>query len=340
MTDTTNLSSLRDTLLAGIEGGELHQREKVGNNNSLPYKDFVEIGQLLRAFGRRSHLVEILLEVLAPHRDVIIGVLPPGVQRHGLIADLDQPMSDDQLLASIQQIPEDDIRQWIIHDGSLIYGELTKQELQSYFQEITKLLKHTDQFIDLGSGLGKVVMTAALSLPFRSCIGVELMPYRHQLALQRFEGFCQDIARELEKLPSDTSPAVNLSNETSPCCEIEHIRQVPQRVAFELADMFTSDISQASLIFMYSTCFGSIMHKIAEKLANEAPEGCLVSATSYTINHPGFRLIKHFPAKSVAWTDVRIYERVGQGPWPIQQVPKSVMSDVESWKNNARSLLS
>lgn len=324
MTGTTNLSSLRDTLLESIEGGELHQREKVGNNNSLPYKDFVEIGQLLRACARRSHLVEILLEVLAPHRDVIIGILPPGVQTHGLIADLDQPMSDDQLLVSIQQIAEDDIRQWIIHDGSLIYGELTKQELQNYFQEITKLIKHTDQFIDLGSGLGKVVMTAALSLPFRSCVGVELMPYRHELALRRFEGFCQAIARELEKLP----------------CEIEQFRQVPQRVTFRLEDMFASDVSQASLIFMYSTCFGSIMHKIAEKLANEAPEGCLVSATSYTINHPGFRLIKHLPAKSVAWTDVRIYERVGQGPWPVQQVPKSARADVDTWKKKARAILS
>lgn len=340
MTGTTNLSSLRDTLLESIEGGELHQREKVGNNNSLPYKDFVEIGQLLRACARRSHLVEILLEVLAPHRDVIIGVLPPGVQTHGLISDLDQPMSDDQLLVSIQQIAEDDIRQWIIHDGSLIYGELTKQELQNYFQEITKLLRHTDQFIDLGSGLGKVVMTAALSLPFRSCVGVELMPYRHELALRRFEGFCQAITRELEKLPSDPTPAQSLVNETSPCCKVEQFRQVPQRVAFRLEDMFASNVSQASLIFIYSTCFGSIMHKIADKLANEAPEGCLVSATSYTINHPGFRLIKHFLAKSVAWTDVRIYERVGQAPWPVQQVPKSVRADVDTWKEKARALLS
>jgi hypothetical protein len=340
MTGTTNLSSIRETLLQSIEGGELHQREKVGNNNSLPYKDFVEIGQLLRACAKRPHLVEVLLEVLSPHRDVIIGVLPPGVQNHGLIADLDHPMSDEQLLASVQQIAEDDVRQWVIHDGSLIYGELTKQELQNYFLEMTKLLTHTNQFIDLGSGLGKVVMTAALSLPFRSCVGVELMPYRHDLAQRRFDDFCKAITRELEKLPSDPSPAESHGSESALSCNIEHVRQVPQRVTFELEDMFASDVSQASVIFMYSTCFGSIMHKIADKLANEAPEGCLVSTTTYMINHPGFRLIKHFPAKSVAWTDVRIYERVGQGPWPVQQVPKSVKADVETWKEKARALLS
>lgn len=39
--------------------------------------------------------------------------------------------------------------------------------------------------VDLGSGLGKAVMSAALSLPFARCIGVELLNYRHRLAQVR-----------------------------------------------------------------------------------------------------------------------------------------------------------
>jgi hypothetical protein len=103
--------------------------------------------------------------------------------------------------------------------------------------------------------------------------------------------------------------------------------------------MFACDVSRASLIFMYSTCFGSLMHKIASKLGDEAPEGCLVSTTTYAINHPGFELVKHFPAKSIAWTDLRIYRRVGKGPWPEQKQPSSLGSDPQKWKESARELL-
>ena len=81
------------------------------------------------------------------------------------------------------------------------------------------------------------------------------------------------------------------------------------------------------------------MHKIANKLGNEAPEGCLVSTTTYAINHPGFELFKHLLANSIAWTDMRIYRRVGEGPWPELRESSSPGSDPQKWKESARELL-
>lgn len=330
-------ASLRDRLLNGIQGGEFHPREKASDSNPLPISHFTEIGQILRACAKRPAFTEELLDRLSPHRASIIGVVPPGLQAHGLISDSDKELDDAELRERLGQITEERLQQWIIDDGSLVYGELKREELDAFFTEVSQLLEHSNEFIDLGSGLGKVVMTAAVSVAFESYLGVELLPYRHKLAINRFEEFCQSING---CIADPTVEAIGPeSQDVFYQLNVEHLSQIPTKVSFQSGDMFACDVSRASLIFMYSTCFGSLMHKIANKLAGEAPEGCLVSTTTYAINHPGFELVKHFPAKTMAWTDVRFYKRVGQGPWPEQKAPSTAGSDLQKWKESAREIL-
>ena len=332
-----DLVAIKEFLLEGVQGGELHPREKASDSNPLPISHFTEIGQILRACAQRPAFTEELLDRLSPHRSTIIGVLPPGLQAHGLISDSNTEIEDAGLREQLNQITEEKLQQWIIDDCSLIYGELKREELDAFFAEVSPLLEHNNEFIDLGSGLGKVVMTAAVSVVFESYLGVELLPYRHKLAIQRFEDFCQSIT---ERIADPTAQVIgSQSQDVSNQFNVEHLWQIPSKVSFQSGDMFACDVSRASLIFMYSTCFGSLMHKIANKLGNEAPEGCLVSTTTYAINHPGFELVKHFPAKSMAWTDLRIYRRVGKGPWPEQEQPSSSGSDPQKWKESARELL-
>ena len=328
---------LRDRLLNGIQGGEFHPREKASDSNPLPISHFTEIGQILRACAKRPAFTEELLDRLSPHRASIIGVVPPGLQAHGLISDSDKELDDVELRERLGQITEERLQQWIIDDGSLVYGELKREELDAFFAEVSQLLEHSNEFIDLGSGLGKVVMTAAVSVAFESYLGVELLPYRHKLAINRFDDFCQSI-NDCSAEPAAEAVS-SYSHDTPPQFDLEHLAQFPSKVSFQSGDLFACDVSRASLIFMYCTCFGSLMHKIAKKLADEAPEGCLVSTTTYAINHPGFELVKHFPAKTMAWTDVRFYKRVGQGPWPEQKAQSSVSSDLQKWKESARELL-
>lgn len=330
-------ASLRDRLLNSIQDGEFHTREKASVSNPLPIKNFIETGQILRACANRPAFTEELLDRLSPYRSSIIGVIPPGLQAHGLISDPESELDDVELRERLAQITEDRLRQWIIDDGSLVYGELKREELDAFFAEVSHLLEHSNEFIDLGSGLGKVVMTSAVSLAFKRYLGVELLPYRHKLAIKRFHTFCQEISDCIAGSPAEaTSP---YSQHMLAKFELEHLALIPSKVCFQAADMFACDVSRASLIFMYSTCFGSLMHKIANKLAGEAPEGCLVSTTTYAITHPGFELVKHFPAKTMAWTDVRIYKRVGRGPWPDQTAPSPSGSDLQKWKESAREIL-
>ena len=81
------------------------------------------------------------------------------------------------------------------------------------------------------------------------------------------------------------------------------------------------------------------MHKIAHKLANQVPEGCLVSSTTYAMTHPGLELVKSFPAKSVACTDVHVYKRVGSKAWPTPPEPFAYVPNLEEWEAKARELL-
>jgi len=330
-------ASLRDLLLDGIQGGEFHPREKASDSNPLPISYFTEIGQILRACAKRPAFTEELLDRLSPYRSSIIGVVPPGMQAHGLIADSNKELDDAELGIRLSQITGERLQQWIIDDGSLVYGELKREELNAFFAEVTQLLEHNNEFIDLGSGLGKVVMTAAVSVAFESYLGVELLPYRHKLAIQRLEDFYQGINELIAKPAAEEISSY--FQDTPSQIDVENLAQLFPKVSFQSGDMFSCDVSRASLIFMYSTCFGSLMHKIANKLALEAPEGCLVSTTTYAINHPGFELVKHFSAKTMAWTDVRFYKRVGQGPWPEQKAQSSVSSDLQKWKESARELL-
>jgi hypothetical protein len=240
---------------------------------------------------------------------------------------------------NLEQINDTQLRQWLIDDGSLVYGELSRQELKSYFEELAPMLPRGGHFVDMGSGLGKVVMSAGLQFPFETCKGMEILPYRHKMAFDRFRNMLkvgQDGFNRLST-PAHADQALGLTS--TPAMKVLHLLNLPKRVSFQLGDMFTCDISKASLVFLYSTCFGSFMHKIAHKLANEAPEGCLVTCTTYAITHPGLELVKRFPAKTIAWTDVFVYKRIGSHQWQPPPEPFVYLPNLDEWEANARELL-
>ena len=335
----TSVAEIREAMLDSVEGGEFHPRQRMLNKGSQAYAEYLTIGLALKACYLNPHRHDELIQRLRPLADAIIGVLPPGIQSQGLL-----PNDEDLELLSIErqsldQINDAQLRQWLIDDGSLVYGELSRQELNQYFREIAPMLSGNGHFVDLGSGLGKVVMTAGLHFPFESCRGIEILPYRHQMALDRFRNMLNVGQAGLNRLAAPTHPDLRLDNSFSSEMKVSHLLNLPKRVSFEMGDMFTCDISNASLVFLYSTCFGSFIHKIAHKLVNEAPEGCLVTCTTYAMSHPGLQLLKRFPAKTIAWTDVYVYKRVGTGVWPLLPDATGYMPNLEEWEMQARSIL-
>jgi hypothetical protein len=191
-------------------------------------------------------------------------------------------------------------------------------------------------------------MSAALHFPFDQCKGVEILPYRHRLATERFvdllkvgqEGFAQIMAQSRSLNPTEV-----IDLPWSQDLKALHLLTLPGRVAFEEADMFACDVSEANLVFIYSTCFGALMHKIAHKLAQELPDAALVSTTTYPLSHPAFELIKHFPAKSLAWTDVFVYIKLPQAQasttWPAPESTQAAghAVDLQAWELKARQML-
>lgn len=341
MSDKTNspvdLSKIKARALSCIEGGEFHRREQVRSLSDLSLDNFLHIGRILKASAQNAEMIEPLLDRLVVHADVVIGPLPPGIQRHGLVSDSADLQTTENLVSALKEISEEDLRQWIIDDCSLVYGELSSDELKAYFGAVNELGGNRSSFVDLGSGLGKVVMTAALGTSFDSYTGVELVPYRHRLAQEQYAKFCATISSEVAELEGEISEYSE--NHDARHKALESIRAIPAKISLEQGNMFDFNVSGASLIFIYSTCFGSFMDRVAQKVVDEAPPGCLVSTTTFGLNHPGLKLIKHYRPAELAWTDVRFYERVGVGPWEEQMRPAALSPAADDWKDKAREIL-
>lgn len=348
----SGLTSIRQAMLQSLEGGQFHVRERLAGVAELPYEDFVQIGLALRACYLNSSRHEELLEVLRPHANVIIGTLPPGIQSHGLLPSPQEIDAMKLTPKALHEFSSAQIRQWIVDDGSLVYGELSQEELVRYFEAISPMLVPGAKFVDLGSGLGKVVMSAALHFPFAHCKGVEIVPYRHRLAMQRFAALLQMGQEGFANLmvqSSPLNPSKPIALPWSQDFKALHLLTLPSRIAFEEADMFACDVSDANLVFIYSTCFGAFMDKIASKLASELPDLALVSTTTYQLEHPALQLIKHYPAKSLAWTDVFVYLKLPQAQSKLQDTqtsfagqlgqPLSHLVDNSAWEAKAREML-
>jgi hypothetical protein len=333
------VEDVREAMFKSVEGGEFHPRQKIREASTLPYEDYLAVGLALRTCFNNPLRHEELISRLKPHAGAIIGILPPGIQAQGLLPKEEELKLESFERKNLDQINDAQLRQWLIDDGSLVYGELSRQELKNYFEEIGSLLSPGGQFVDLGSGLGKVVMSAGLHFPFDTCKGIEIVPYRHKMAFDRFLHLLKVGQDGLNRLQTPTHAEQFLDQAASPSMKVSHLLNLPKRVSFQLGDMFACDVSTASLVFIYSTCFGSFIHKIAHKIANEAPEGCLVSCTTYAMTHPGLELVKHFPAKSVAWTDIYVYKRVGSQAWATPPEPFAYVPNLEEWEAKAWELL-
>jgi hypothetical protein len=75
-------------------------------------------------------------------------------------------------------------------------------------------------------------------------------------------------------------------------------------------DMFDADVSNARLVFIYSTYFGPLI-ALGDKLARELPRHALVSTTSWPLRHSAFGLVQQFDSLSIAYTTVFLYVCVG-----------------------------
>lgn len=295
-------------LRQAITDGEQHLRPVLAE---AQFQRYVEVGLALRAAFCTPALRDAFITRLKPHRRLLAGPLPAGIHQHGMLPR-------QAPARGLADIPDAELAQWLVDDGRLVYGEFTPQELDNYFAALAPWLPGQGQgpnaghFIDLGSGLGKVVMTAALAWPGMRCSGVELLGYRHQMAQARLAALLA---------AGDPHDAAGIA----------------ARVSLRQQDMFEADISDASVVYLYSTCFAPLMERLGEKLARELPPGALVSTTTVPLPHPDFELLQRFDPPSVAWTTVFLYRLRGGNPGAALPARALYEPDGAAWEAAVRA---
>lgn len=147
--------------------------------------------------------------------------------------------------------------------GNPTYGEITTDSLALLLHDLA-LTKH-DHFYDLGSGVGKVCVQAALTTPARAT-GIELSPTRCTGAEQ--------IKQELIKRKILTNP--------------DKLKFIEQNIA-------DVNLSDATAIFMCSTCFSEeLMNLLVNKMVTECKNGLRVLTLKDLPSNNHFSFIKQY----------------------------------------------
>lgn len=144
--------------------------------------------------------------------------------------------------------------------------------------------------VDLGSGIGNVVLGAtllsasgALSGPIGRFDGVELLPTLHkagQKALDDLQGFAHGLHEEL-------GCASSHNNVSKLCSQLHHV--LPH-VALHCGNLEAHDLSDCDIVYMASTVFDeALLARFAQRAAEQLRRGCRVVTLAEPLSHPSFR---------------------------------------------------
>ncbi|CAE8586064.1 unnamed protein product, partial [Polarella glacialis] len=156
------------------------------------------------------------------------------------------------------------------------YGEVTALGARQLARSmgIDSLGSESVVFMDLGSGVGRLVVQAFLEWPaVRHAVGVELCAARSAYALQawcRLLDSGEAHALRLKVLALARSGPREEGHPTEQQ-EQEQEQEQQQQVMFIEGDLLAADVSQATHIYLSSLCFGDdLMASTVGKLASEA----------------------------------------------------------------------
>ena len=137
-------------------------------------------------------------------------------------------------------------------DSPSTYGEITELGSRQLFYYL-HLLDEKEQvvFLDLGSGVGKLVVQAYMELPrLTHAMGIELSSTRHSLA-----------ERGWNRVGPDAERVRQMGD--APCQDAT--------LTLRRGDLFDLDVANVTHIYVASLCFSvELMERLGEKLSKEA----------------------------------------------------------------------
>jgi len=170
------------------------------------------------------------------------------------------------------------------------YGEITQEGAAQMFSDAHVALKPGDIFFDLGSGLGKLVLDAAVFAGAQAT-GVELSSLR-------FDSGCDVLARLADEMQQQAS-SVNGSQAVQ-----------TRRLELRNNDMLKTDISAADVVYVASLCFRpALMVQLYSHLVKNLKPGARVASLRRfpeVPTVPGDRVRLVFSAKlrvMMTWND-------------------------------------
>jgi SAM-dependent methyltransferase len=172
-----------------------------------------------------------------------------------------------------------DERRVAISNGSATYGELLPTATLRLLEQLD--LERRDQFVDLGAGIGKVVLLAAMTTAVGGALGVELSATRVAVARQA-------LAR----------------------ARGARVRGAG-RVRMLEADMLRCPLDEATVIYTCSTAFSSaFMRRLVRRLAKLPKLRTLVSLQDLDPNRTfELREVMRLDASWTRRTQVYVYSR-------------------------------
>lgn len=143
------------------------------------------------------------------------------------------------------------------------YGEILYPAMDKLLSAVE--FSSQDIFIDLGSGLGKIVIQVFLRTEVKAAIGIEIMPRLHHQALTA-------AARVREDLPTFYEQA--------------------RKLEFILGDFLNTSLDEASIILLGSPCFSPRMLARIANMINEKKQIRLVLSLRPLIHLQRLKFIK------------------------------------------------
>lgn len=84
-----------------------------------------------------------------------------------------------------------DIKQSLLFDGNEQYGELYYYSYQQLLNDL--MITDSDHFLDIGSGLGKIIFQTFLNTQAASVTGIEINTQRYQIAAHIKDTLCHQL---------------------------------------------------------------------------------------------------------------------------------------------------
>lgn len=163
------------------------------------------------------------------------------------------------------------------HAEAIVYGDIDFYSFAAALSQISP--SPDDIFIDLGSGVGKACMTAALAYGIHHCRGIEIEAKLHELAL------------------------------------VAHAKagsSLQQKLHFVCDDYFKAAFSDATIVYVNATAlFGEQWDKLQACLMAQLNVGTNILITSKKLNAKYFRFIsQHSILMDYGQSHLSVYQKI------------------------------